>query len=50
MSRQDLTDKFRDCVSYSANPVSPENAAKVIDLIDHLEGVDDVGEVISLLV
>ena len=47
---QDLLEaKFRDCVSFSACPVPPANADRVIDMVNNLETVSDVGEIIRLL-
>ena len=47
---QDLLEtKFRDCVSFSASPVSPGNADRVIEMVNNLEDVRDVGEIVRLL-
>lgn len=46
---QDLTDKFRDCASYSEKPISQENIEKAIDMVNRLEKIDDVNQVIELL-
>ena len=47
---QDLLEaKFRDCVSFSASPVPPGNADRVIDMVNNLENVSDVGEIMRLL-
>ncbi len=50
MTWEDLVNKFRDCLSYAAKPVPKENMEKVINMIGKLEGVDDVGRVVLLLV
>jgi len=50
VTKRDLINKFRDCVSFSALPVRDENREKVIELIDRLETVDNVGDVMRLLV
>jgi len=42
ISWQDLTDKFRDCVSYSAKPLSDRSVEKIIDRVTHLEEMDNV--------
>jgi hypothetical protein len=49
MSMEDFIKKFRDCVSFSARPVPPENLERVIDLIDRLEKANNVGQVMRLL-
>jgi 2-methylcitrate dehydratase PrpD len=42
ISWKDLTDKFLDCVSYSAKPISNQNIERIIDRVTHLEEVEDV--------
>ena len=49
MSLEDLIDKFKDCVSYSAKPVDEANVNRAIDLLLNLEKVDDVRQIIQLL-
>jgi 2-methylcitrate dehydratase PrpD len=49
MSQEQIEAKFRDCVSFSALPVPPENVDRVIGLVDRLETLDDATEVIRLL-
>jgi 2-methylcitrate dehydratase PrpD len=49
ISNDDLTAKFRDCLQYSAMPVSKENQEKVISMVLGLENVEDVSEIIKLL-
>ena len=49
MKLDDLIEKFRDCVSYSAKPLSEVNVTRAIDLLLNLEKVADIGEVIQLL-
>ncbi len=49
MSKEDLVAKFKDCVSFSAKPVSRRKIDKVATMLDHLEEVSDVREVIKLL-
>jgi len=45
-----LEAKFRDCMSFSARPVSAANVEKAIELIRDLEHLEDVTEIIRLLV
>ena len=49
MTQQQIEAKFRDCVSFSALPVPPENVDRVIDLVDRLETLADATEIIRLL-
>jgi 2-methylcitrate dehydratase PrpD len=49
LSFQHLTDKFRDCVSFSKNPVAPEKVEETITLINRLEEIDDISRMIRLL-
>ncbi len=49
MSWEDLSRKFRDCLSHAVKPVSSRNADSVIDMLDHLEEVKDVGQIVRLL-
>jgi 2-methylcitrate dehydratase PrpD len=46
---EDLTAKFRDCLLYSAKPISKENQEKLISMVLRLEDVDDVSQIINLL-
>jgi 2-methylcitrate dehydratase PrpD len=45
-----LEAKFRDCVSFSAMPIPPDNVERAIALIRDLETVTDVTKIIQLLV
>ncbi|MFC1861981.1 MmgE/PrpD family protein [Chloroflexota bacterium] len=49
MSREEMVSKFRDCVSYSVKPLEKAEVDKVIDLIFHLEQVENLNEVVQLL-
>ncbi len=49
LSQQQLEAKFRDCVSFSAKPVSKANAERVIELVGRIEKIPDAIEVIRLL-
>lgn len=48
ISPQDLTDKFRNCALSSAKPLPERNVEKIIDMVNHLEELDDVSQVIQL--
>lgn len=45
-----LETKFRDCMSFSARPVPPENVERAIELVRGLESVPDVTQILRLLV
>jgi 2-methylcitrate dehydratase PrpD len=49
MSWEDLIRKFRDCASYSAKPIPEENIDRVVEMITHLENVQDVREIVGLV-
>ncbi|MFC1908403.1 MmgE/PrpD family protein [Chloroflexota bacterium] len=49
MSFDDIVKKFRYCCSYPAKSVSKENQDKVVQMIERLEDVTDVGQIASLL-
>jgi 2-methylcitrate dehydratase PrpD len=49
VKKEDLVIKFKDCLSFSAVPVPEKNVERVIEMIDGLETVDDVGKVMRLL-
>jgi 2-methylcitrate dehydratase PrpD len=45
----DLADKFRDCASYSAKPISKENIEKIIEMIGNLEKIYNIRTITELL-
>jgi len=49
MTRDQLVQKFRECLSYSVKPVSDRDADEVIDMVENLEHVNDVGGIMRLL-
>jgi 2-methylcitrate dehydratase PrpD len=49
MNWGELCDKFRDCASHGAKPLSRDSIQKVIKMITGLERVKDVGEIMKLL-
>jgi 2-methylcitrate dehydratase PrpD len=49
VSQPDVEAKFRDCLSFSHRPVSPENVERVIELVANLEEMDDVTQIMRLL-
>jgi 2-methylcitrate dehydratase PrpD len=44
-----LEAKFRDCVSFSARPVADADVERAIELVRHLDELDDVAAVVRLL-
>ncbi|NDZ18755.1 MmgE/PrpD family protein [Variovorax sp. WS11] len=49
MTLEHHVEKFRDCASYSAKPLSAATVDAVIGMVHRLEELDDVGEVVRLL-
>jgi len=49
LTEQDFMAKFRDCCSQSVKPLPDENIERVIDMVGHLEEIDDVSQVARLL-
>ncbi len=49
MSLAAILDKFRNCASFSARPVSAEKIEQVINLVCNLEQVEDATEIVRLL-
>jgi 2-methylcitrate dehydratase PrpD len=49
MSEAHLRTKFMDCLTAGANPVAPARGERIIDIVLHLEQVEDLGELVSLL-
>ncbi|MBI2907630.1 MAG: MmgE/PrpD family protein [Chloroflexi bacterium] len=49
MTRESLESKFRDCAAHAHRSFPGGDISKVIDMVNHLEEVDDVAEMIRLL-
>ncbi len=49
ISWQDLTAKFRDCASYSAKPLPAKKIEEIIDMVNHLEEMDDVTRLVRVM-
>jgi 2-methylcitrate dehydratase PrpD len=49
MSFADVTDKFRYCCGFSEKKLSQKNQQAVIDMVEHLEDVPDIGQIVKLL-
>ena len=50
LSREQHLDKFRRCCGYGARPLPRDNAERLIDLVERLETVPDVGALVALTV
>ena len=50
MSEAEFSEKFRDCVKRSVKPIPQQQIDKVLDLLNKLEKVDEIGEVVRLLI
>jgi 2-methylcitrate dehydratase PrpD len=49
MNLADVASKFKYCCQYSANPISTSNQDRVIQMIERLEEIEDVGQIVRLL-
>ncbi|MFC1873518.1 MmgE/PrpD family protein, partial [Chloroflexota bacterium] len=49
IAEADLVAKFKDCIAYSAKPLSRGDVEAVIDMVDRLEEVEDVSRIIRML-
>lgn len=50
LTKEELMEKFQDCVSYGGKPLPQENIERIISLVGTLEEVDDVRSLIPLLI
>jgi 2-methylcitrate dehydratase PrpD len=50
LSKEEFLAKFRKCVDFSGTEIPKQSLSKVIDLIERLEDVTDVGEIPRLMV
>ncbi len=48
LSTDELVDRFRDCLAYGPNPVPPDRADQIKDLVLALDGVSDVSAIARL--
>jgi 2-methylcitrate dehydratase PrpD len=48
ISDERLRDKFRYCCRHSATPIPAQNVEKLIETIDTLDRLDDVGRLATL--
>ena len=49
MTTEDIINKFRDCAKYGRKQMPKQNIEKVIELVNNLEEVDNIGEIIRLI-
>ncbi|MFC2001529.1 MmgE/PrpD family protein [Chloroflexota bacterium] len=49
ISNEVLIEKFRECASYSVRPMPEENVEEIINMVGHLEEVDDVSQIVRLI-
>ena len=49
LTKEELEEKFRNCVSYSRKKMTEKEIRRVIDLVMDLENLDDITEIISLI-
>ncbi len=48
LTKEEHLEHFRDCMKYARKPLSEENAAQIVSLIDRLEEVEDVRRIMPL--
>jgi 2-methylcitrate dehydratase PrpD len=48
LTREEITERFWNCISYAKKPLPREKIEKLISLIDQLEGVEDIRSLIPL--
>ncbi len=49
LSDEALVEKFRDCLSYAENPLSPNGLDRLIDMVFNLEKVENLSELADLI-
>jgi 2-methylcitrate dehydratase PrpD len=49
IAKDDLLNKFRDCVTYSVKPPSSDETERIIEMVDELEKIKDVSRIVRLL-
>jgi hypothetical protein len=43
-----LEAKFRDCVSFADRPLTPAGVERIIEMVHHLDHLDDASEILRL--
>lgn len=49
MTEAEFIEKFNDCISYAPKPNIKKNGKKIIEMINHLEDMEDVAEIMQLI-
>ena len=49
MTMDDVVDKYKRCLQYSARPLSQNKAEEVIEIVANLEQIEDVAKIPKLL-
>jgi len=49
MTMEDCIEKFKKCIQYSARPIPENNINKLIQMIEDLEGLDDISLIINAM-
>ncbi len=49
MTEEELAEKFRYCAAHAARPIPPRNVEQAIELLVHLEKVEDINQILGLL-
>lgn len=49
LSFADCERKFRDCITHAERRIPPDNADRLVGLVEQLEEVNDIGELIDLM-
>jgi 2-methylcitrate dehydratase PrpD len=49
IAKDDLINKFRDCVTYSLKPPSSEETDHIIEMVDELEKIKNVSRIVRIL-
>lgn len=49
MTMEDCEEKFRNCLSFSARPLSGEKASALLKAVKELDKINDVSEIVNCL-
>jgi len=50
LTKEEIREKFRNCVAYAPKPLPKENTEDLLKMVDNLECVEDISEIVKLLV
>ena len=48
LNKEELTEKFNECVKHSAKPIQENRVKQLLEMLNELEKVDQISKVISL--